>query len=191
MLKGVSALFLLLLYVFCSGTVRADSEKDALKNKKVEKYEKLSLFVGLDHYVIRDSAGMGVSIGVAYINENSVLALRATRLIDVFDRLEDDVDNFFFGDEQENSEDDTSISEVSLVYGKKLDDFVLSLGVGSLKAKNMADDYIGDDGRFNFSVTGLVYSVAWGGPYVGGSIELSGNLNSEENLHMISLLLYL
>jgi len=190
MFKDVSLFFLLLLTVFCSGTVRADSESDTLKNKKVEKYEKLSLFVGLDYYVLRDSAGMGASVGVAYINENSVLALRATRLIDVFDRLEDSVDNFFLGDEETNSADDTLISEVSLVYGKKLDDFVLSLGVGSLKAKNMADDYVGDDDRFNFSVTGLVYSVAWGGPYVGGSIELSGNLNSEENLHMISLLLY-
>jgi len=55
----------------------------------------------------------------------------------------------------------------------------------------MAGDFIGDDDRFNFSVTGLVYSVAWGGPYVGGSIELSGDLNSEENSHMISLFLYL
>jgi len=44
--------------------VCADSEKDVVK-KVSERYKELSFLVGLDHYVIRESVGMGVSIGVA------------------------------------------------------------------------------------------------------------------------------
>ena len=137
-----------------------------------------------------EAFGLGLSLGALLRKQDRLYTLRATYYIDLFDDL--------FESDCERKEGSTvlvcesddektgQISEYAILYGSNWKSLWLSAGVGYIEGENVGGLFASDDEKTDFSSFGLAYSILWDRDLRGYGIELSGNINDENNYVMLS-----
>lgn len=134
-------------------------------------------------------SGIGYSLGLFHQSKDTRYTYMYSSYVEqdsIFDSFSDSV--FCFDPDDDCGEEDitTELQIISFLYGKKFSSAWVSAGLGYLKGENYTRS--SNSEPYDFSTTGLAYSVVWEKPisWLGLDLELSGNFNSENNITEIS-----
>jgi len=183
--KLITVFFVALLPVLAANPASAQDAMQYRSDSQIGGYFSTGLYEGGE-----DAFGLGFSLGGLVENGSTLYTVRGTFFVDFFDSLTSSdcrrkEINSYPVLACENSDDDVGmISEYALLYGKNWKSLWFSGGAGYIKGENVGN-LLDADGE-NFSAVGFAYSILWNKDLKGYGLELSGNLNSDNNFAMLS-----